>query len=123
MSHTPEQTMSDSRELRNPMGEPLGSLSESSTKSVCLSRDEAATWLLCVNQSLENGNQPSELKSLRNALEDACWLGRWKRENVIVELCPTVLPSTLDSLIQIHGEEPSSEVAEDLETIIRRLSA
>ena len=79
MSPTPEQTMSDSHELRNPMGQPRGSASEAPTKSFQLSRQEAASWLVCVNQWLEDGGQSLELESLRGALEDASWLARWKR--------------------------------------------
>ena len=123
MSRTPEQTMSDSHELRNPMGQPRGSASEASDQIVP-AEPPGGRELAGVRQPVAaDGSQSPELESLRSALEDACWLARWKREEVIVELCPSWLPGMLEALVRIHGDEPSSETAEHLETIIRRLSA
>ena len=53
MSSTREQaerSMSDSHELRNPMGQPRGSASEIPQGRSCLSRQEAASWLVSVGQ-------------------------------------------------------------------------
>lgn len=128
MSTTPrhaqraDQAMSDSREVRNPMGQPRGSASKFPAKSLRLSRQEAANCLECVGRWLRDGHRSPELESLRNALEDACWLARWKREAVILDLCPSVLPGILETLVQIHSDEPSAEAAEALETVIRELS-
>lgn len=124
-NQTQKQAMSDSRELQDPTGQPRGSRSDLPTKTLYLSRQEAASWLLSIDQWLSEQDVKTcpELESLRLSLEDACWLARWKRESVNLELCPAWLPGILQALVQVDADEPSSEMAETLEAIIGKLSA
>ena len=92
------------------------------TRSVRLGRTEAACWLEQTRQwAAENGKGSEDLEALRDALEDACWMARWKREDVILELCPGVVAGLLETLVRMHLEN-SEEMAEALESMVRKLS-
>jgi hypothetical protein len=94
-------------------------------KMIQLNRSAAAQWLVCVNQCLLSnfGAQCVDLATLRNSLEDACWLARWKREDVLLELCPSLLAGVVATLIRIHSDDSIQHVSEVLEGINQQLSS
>jgi hypothetical protein len=96
--------------------------SENPTRSVRLGRTEAARWLEQIRDWEADSEQKSEdLEALRDALEDACWIARWKRQEVILQLCPGVVAGLLEMLVRLHVED-SREMADALETMVRKLS-
>ena len=137
MSRTPESRAQESRNAEQATSQPQvphgpakpqnpthsgRAGSELPTKSVRLGRTEAALWLEHIRGWLANEETYSaDLDALRDALENACWLARWKREDVVLELCPGVVAGLLETLVRMHLEN-SEEMADALEAMVRKLS-
>jgi hypothetical protein len=101
------------------------SLGECPTRSIRLSRWEAAGWVGAVGQWLSEGGgeAAAELGRLRVALEDACWLARWKREEAIVELSLSDTAAILAFLVKTQAGELSAEATETVDSMIRSLKS
>ena len=92
-------------------------------KTIHLSKPQAARWLDQLAKMIgTRGQHTCCLEELRDSLDDSGWLACWKREDVIVELCPSTLASVLAELLRISETDQCKEDAETLEEIIRVLS-
>jgi hypothetical protein len=60
-------------------------------REICLDALRAATWIVCLEELLASREPRSAVRNFYDELSDACWLARWKRENVVVdvEICAT----------------------------------
>jgi hypothetical protein len=97
---------------------------QSPTKSILLSNVAAARWLDQLGKVIAAGEQDSAcLEQLRNSLEDCGWLACWKREEVIVDLCPVLLADLMETLLKISQTDQSTEQAQVIEEIIQVLAA
>ncbi|KAA5546257.1 hypothetical protein FYK55_05055 [Roseiconus nitratireducens] len=91
-------------------------------RSIYLTRDQAVRWLEQLNRLTASDRTAADLREMRNSLEEACWLARWKREEVILEMCPSTLASVAQRLMQItHGESRIGDL-HVLEDMIEALS-
>ncbi len=106
-----------------PLSQQADTLHQPSSKSVRLSREEAGRWLEIVGGwTSASDNRTAELEALRNALEDACWLARWKREDVLLELRSSILAAVVEELLRIAQTDPVTPVLPLLEDMIKHLS-
>ena len=94
------------------------------TKSVRLSREKAARWLILLSQlSSWEATASTGITKLRDQLENDCWLARWKREEVLYEVCPTVIADVSIELMQIAQGDISAHNADVLMEIVQDLSS
>ncbi len=101
---------------------------EQPPRLVRLTQIQAGSWLgylerICSsNRPLENGKPALEsLRQLHHLLSDACWLARWKRENVILEVCMTMLPGLFADLLSLSQREQTKQDFDTLEEMIFEL--
>ena len=55
-------------------------------REICLDALRAATWIVCLEELLATGEPRSAVRNFYDELSDACWLARWMRENVVVDV-------------------------------------
>ncbi|TWU39741.1 hypothetical protein [Novipirellula artificiosorum] len=91
-----------------------------SRRRLQLSQSQAAAWLCYLNQRLTSEQPRCEsLDELRAQLADACWLARWKREQVDLEFCLSLLPGLTESLLGLSQQDQDREDFDVLEDMIR----
>ena len=94
-----------------------------SGKTIYVSKPQAARWLDQLAKMIDfGGNNTGCLEELRDNLEDCGWLACWKREDVVVELCPSTLAGVLAEVLKSSGTDRPKEDLETLEEIARVLS-
>jgi hypothetical protein len=122
MYKTPQHSITTSLDREGEI-QPTRSANQPPMKSFQLSSAQAARWLDQLGKNTAAAGQNSGcLEQLRDSLEDSAWLACWKREYVIVELCPSMLASVLEALLQISQTDQAVEDAQVLEEIIQILS-
>ena len=93
-----------------------------SGQEITLTQAQAGSWLDFLNEAIQRSDQDGTgLRRLRDELVDQCWLGRWKRENVQVQLDPSLLPDVLEALLQECELATSRELEQGLADIAKCL--
>ena len=94
------------------------------TKCIGLTREKAAHWLRELSSSVvPNCEVSNGMEQLLGSLEDACWLARWKREDVLFEFCPTIIAQVLDELVEMSRSCQLTRPSSVYEEIIQDLSS
>jgi len=83
-------------------------------REICLEAFRAATWMVCLEELLASSEPRPAIKQFYEELSDACWLARWKRENVVidVEICAT--PELISQLIPADTQAVTASFLEDI---------
>jgi hypothetical protein len=116
MNSQPHTRFVEGVQHRSPIQQPSGQL-------IRLSREQANRWLFHLNELLESGCEGSiSIEELRNQLENACWLARWKRDEVVLDRCPSLTPGVLGALLQCSQAGLSANAIETLQEITQKLS-
>ncbi|WP_182871052.1 hypothetical protein [Stieleria mannarensis] len=92
--------------------------------SFAIDRWRASRWLDQLNDvRISIGDSPA-IDLLFQRLEDASWLARWKREDAILELCPSTLIDVLEAMVQFSQSDVSCNspgVLEEMTECLTRL--
>ncbi len=93
-------------------------------RAITVDPNQVAGWLRQLNQWIEErpGSSEQSLEKLRNRLEDACWLARWKRDRGSLEMCPSELAGIVDDLSSIGQQNLEPEAFQVVEELIGALS-
>lgn len=118
---SPTEVIRSWSELTSQAGAPASGLTLDALK---MSRIEAASLIRFIEKRSSRLQEASaELESLRHALEDACWLARWKRESVIVEVKPAAKANIVEELLSIVQADPvgdDAQLGEQVAVILSR---
>lgn len=98
-------------------GSSLSKDSALASADITLCRDQAARWLEYLTKWHHYLGPESSLGQLIQQLQDACWLARWKRENVILELRPVTVIESIEVLVQlcaVNDDPCDSEIGDEL---------
>lgn len=75
-----------------------------SIRDLRLEARQAARWLAYLERLSPQAQYAQTLAQFRDQLDDALWLARWKREDVMMDVELTAVP---DLLAAISSEEPA----------------
>ena len=92
-------------------------------KSIVISQQQGAQWLIFLGQLQRSGKASAALLRFRDTLADACWLGRWTRSYVNVDLGIDELPAIIIELADQSEADLQAQDASVREDILRALSA
>ncbi len=98
-----------------------GTQSEVPRRTFVISQQQGAAWLRFM-ADISRGHQAVELMRFRDTVADACWLARWSRNYVTLDVPISDLPGIIDDLVQLSQYaicHPQAPVGDE---IIRSLS-
>lgn len=87
---------------------------ESLIREIWLDPFRAATWIVYMEELLASSAPLSAVKKFYEELSDACWLARWKRENVVIEVEICGLPELISQLIPNDAQAVTTSYLEDM---------
>lgn len=86
----------------------------SDKREICLPALRAAEWIVCLEELLASGEPRDAVKQFYEELGDACWLARWKRENVVIDIEICATPELIAQLISSDVHLLNSGAMEDI---------
>ena len=92
-------------------------------KSIVITQQQGAQWLIFLGQFDRSGKASSALLRFRDTLADACWLGRWTRSYVTIDLGIEELPAVIIELAQQSEADLRVSDQSVREDMLRTLSA
>ncbi len=98
-----------------------GSDCEVPQRTFVISQQQGAAWLNFI-ADISRGQQVAALQRFRDLVADACWLARWSRNYVTLDVPIAELPAIIDDLVQLSQRticHPQATVGDE---IIRSLS-
>jgi|GEM_PF-2552634 len=98
-----------------------GTQGEIPQRTFVISQQQGAAWLKFITD-ISRGHDPVALMSFRDTVADACWLARWSRSYVTLDVPLADLPAIIDDLLQLSQHalcHPQAMVGDE---IIRCLS-
>lgn len=87
---------------------------ESLKREIWIDAFRAATWIVCMEELLATGEPRSAVEQFYEELSDACWLARWKREHVVIEVEICALPELISQLIPGEAQAVNASYLEDM---------
>jgi hypothetical protein len=87
---------------------------ESLKREIWLDVFRAATWIVYIEELMATGEVSSAVKRFYEELSDACWLARWKRENVVIEVEICEMPELVSQLIPSDTQAVTTSYLEDI---------
>lgn len=103
------QQRSDSTSDARPAG--------SHQREICLDALRAAKWIICLEELLAADESRSAVSHFYNELSDACWLARWKRENVVVDIEICATPELIAQLVPADTMTETQTLEDILSTL------
>jgi hypothetical protein len=89
-------------------------------REICLDALRAAQWVVCLEELLASATPCDAVRQFYDDLSDACWLARWKRENVVVDIEVCATPQLISQLMQAESHAgTASPLLDILETLAR----
>jgi hypothetical protein len=79
-----------------------------------LDRSRAAAWLVYTEGLLAASKSCDAIEHFFENLQDACWLARWKRENVVLDIEVSLLPTLIAQLVSAATDKATTSVLEDM---------
>lgn len=98
-----------------------GNHSEVPQRTFVISQQQGASWLKFITD-ISRGQQAEALLKFRETIADACWLARWSRNYVTLDVPISELAAIIDDLMQLSQNalcDPQTLVGDE---IIRCLS-
>ena len=84
------------------------------TREIWLDAFRAATWIVFMEELLASGEPRTAVDQFYDKLSDACWLARWKRENVVVDIEICAIPELISQLIPTDNQTVTTSYLEDM---------
>lgn len=84
---------------------------------IVISQPQGAAWLVWLDELDRASTFASPLRRFRETLGDACWLARWSRNHVAIEVPAADLPEVIAELrhrIADTGARPAGSAGEEL---------
>ena len=101
----------------------LDSPAELPQRVIVISQPQGAAWLVWLDELDRAAAFPPPLRRFRETLGDACWLARWSRNHVAIEVSVADLPEVIAELrnrIANASGRPAGAAGEEL---VRALTA
>ena len=98
-----------------------GTPTEVPQRAFVISQQQGAAWLQFMAE-ISRGRQAVALMKFRDTVADACWIARWSRNYVTLDVPISELPAIIDDLVQLSQHalcHPQAQVGDE---IIRCLS-
>ena len=83
-------------------------------REILLDALRAAKWVIYLEELLAVNASRIAVEQFYADLNDACWLARWKREDIIIEVAIASIPELISQLIPTHSETVTASVLEDI---------
>ncbi len=83
-------------------------------REIWLDAFRAATWIVFMEELLASGEPRTAVDQFYDKLSDACWLARWKRENVVVDIEICAIPELISQLIPTDNQTVTTSYLEDM---------
>ena len=87
---------------------------ESLIREIWLDPFRAATWIVYMEELLASGEPRRAVEQFYEKLSDACWLARWKRENVLIQVEICALPELISQLVPVENQTVNTSYLEDM---------
>lgn len=92
-------------------------------REIRVDRARAADWLNYLEQLPSISGKHCALAQFHQHLSDACWLARWKRENVLFDLDVTLIPGLVSELLaqasRSHNPSDQTVIEEIVASVTR----